>query len=113
MRILRCVPLLLFVVATASHAQQTGINGTVTDPSGAIVVGAKVEVKEAGGATFVATTNSAGAYVIPTLVAADYSVTVSALGFGTVEKKITILVGQKVEVNLTLVGGQYLNFSRS
>ena len=102
MRILRCVPLLLFVVATASHAQQTGINGTVTDPSGAIVVGAKVEVKEAGGATFVATTNSAGAYVIPTLVAADYSVTVSALGFGTVEKKITILVGQKVEVNLTL-----------
>jgi hypothetical protein len=102
MRFLRYVPVFLFIVAIAAHAQQTGINGTVTDPSGAIVVGAKVEVRQAGAATFVATTNSAGAYVIPTLVAADYTVTVSAPGFGTVEKKITILVGQKAEVNLTL-----------
>jgi carboxypeptidase family protein len=102
MRILRCIPFLLLVVAIAARAQQTGINGTVTDPSGAIVIGAKVEVKQAGGATFVATTNSVGAYIIPTLVAADYTVTVSAPGFGTIDEKITILVGQTVEVNLTL-----------
>jgi len=93
---------LFFVAATAAYAQQTGVTGTVTDPSGAVVAGASVQVKEAGGATFSATTNAAGIFVVPSLVASDYTVTVSANGFGKVEKKITILVGQVGEANIRL-----------
>jgi hypothetical protein len=93
---------LFFVAATAACAQQTGVTGTVTDPSGAVVAGASVQVKEAGGATFSATTNAAGIFVVPSLVASDYTVTVSANGFGKVEKKITILVGQVGEANIRL-----------
>jgi len=74
----------------------------VTDPSGAVVVGATVLATAAGGATFTAVTNASGGYTMPALSAADYTVTASANGFGKVEKKITILVGQMVAVNLKL-----------
>jgi hypothetical protein len=102
MRTLRCTIFLLIAIATVAHAQHTGISGTVTDSSGAVVAGAKVRATQAGGATFVATTNGSGVYVIPTLDAADYMVIVSAKGFGIVEKKITLLLGQMLEVNLSL-----------
>jgi len=100
---LRLALLLAFCLSAFSvYAQQTGINGTVTDPSGAVVPGAEVHATQIGGASFTATTNSAGVYVIPALIAADYMVSATAPGFGRVEKKITILIGQTVAVNFTL-----------
>lgn len=92
----------LAVAAFSVYAQQTGINGIIRDPSGAVVAGAAVVATATGGASFTTTTNAAGAYVIPSLIAADYSVRVSAPGFGTIEKTITLLVGQNLEVDLTL-----------
>ncbi len=93
---------LSFVLASAAFAQQTGISGKVTDPSGAVIAGAQVEIKQASGATFTATTNSDGIFIVPSLIASDYAVTVSAKGFGTVEKKLTILVGQMGEASVRL-----------
>jgi len=82
--------------------QQTGISGIVTDTSGAAVAGAKVEVKQAGGASFVTKTNAHGEYVVPSVTAAEYTISASAPNFATAEKKILLLVGQLATVDLSL-----------
>src|SRR5579863_10126476 len=75
------LPALLF--ASFLHAQATGsISGTVTDPSGAAVRGAKVTVTvPATGLTREATTGERGDYVVPLLGVADYNVRVELQGF--------------------------------
>ena len=75
--------LLLFFVVTM-HAQTiTGnINGTVTDPSGAIIPGAKVTAKNTDtNVQTSATSNNDGLYNIRFLQIGHYTVTVTAPGF--------------------------------
>jgi hypothetical protein len=90
------------VLSLPALAQQTGLSGVVTDSQGGLIQGAKVEAKQTGGSTFDATTNARGTYVMPSLGAAEYTVTVSAQGFATVEKKVLLLVGQLAQVDVTL-----------
>jgi hypothetical protein len=76
--------LALFVLAMpALQAQTTAqLSGTVTDPSGAVVPGAKVElVNDATKDSRVVTTNSAGLYSFPALLPSVYTLKVSAKGF--------------------------------
>jgi hypothetical protein len=94
--------LLSLAVTSSVYAQQTGISGRVTDTQGAVISGAAVEVKQIGGASFSTKTNEAGTYLMPSLTAGDYFVTVSAQGFGTVKTKVTMLVGQTPEVDTPL-----------
>ena len=98
--------LLVFVLAvTAAYAQQTGITGKVTDTQGAVIPNAAVEIKQIGASAFNTKTNSDGIYIIPSLVAGDYIVTVTSPGFNTVEKRVSMLVGQTPEVDVTLPVG--------
>jgi hypothetical protein len=85
-----------------AFAQQTGFSGTITDVQGGAIVGAKVEVKQTGGATFLATTNAQGEYVIPKVTAAEYTLTASASGFATTQKKVLLLVGQLATIDFQL-----------
>ena len=89
-------------VASSAYGQETGITGVVTDQQGAIVQGAKIEVKQVGAASFLATTNAQGAYTVPSLTAGHYSVTASATGFAATEREVLLLVGQLAQVNMTL-----------
>jgi vitamin B12 transporter len=70
------------------------IHGTVTDPSGAAVPNAKVELLETknDNETLVATvmTNTNGEYVLERVFAAGSRLRVSSPGFGTLEKSISI-----------------------
>src|SRR5271156_534637 len=53
--------------------------GTVTDPSGAAVPGAKVTLtSKATGEVQIATTNSSGAYRVPLLKPGDYTLVIAA-----------------------------------
>jgi hypothetical protein len=95
--------LLGFVLLSQSvQAQQTGLSGVITDAQGGVIQGAKVEVKELDGSSFFATTNAQGTYIVPTLSAAEYTITVKAQGFATVQKKVLLLVGQLAQVDVTL-----------
>jgi Carboxypeptidase regulatory-like domain len=94
--------LVLAIGGVVAHGQTTGITGVVTDPQGALVQGAKVEIKAVAGSSFYATTNGLGVYVVPNLTAAQYSITVSAPGFGMAERGVLLLVGQLAQVNITL-----------
>ena len=81
-RVLLC--LLLMLGAASLHAQtfRGGINGTVTDQSGAVVPAAAVTVTNNGtGVSLNAITSSAGEYQFQDLPLATYTVGVTATGF--------------------------------
>jgi hypothetical protein len=97
--------ILLGVCALGARGQSTAsISGTVTDPSGAVVAGAHVTVHNLGtGEDRKVDTDSAGLYVVPSLVPDDYSIMVTASGFGNYKlEKLTLLVDQAETVNVKL-----------
>src|SRR5580658_3121975 len=102
MKMLMRLFLFLTVALSGAYAQQTGLSGVVTDSQGAVITGAKVEVKHLDGSSFFATTNAQGSFVFPALVAAEYKITVTAPGFSTADKRLLLLVGQLAQVNMML-----------
>jgi hypothetical protein len=101
-RILSLVGVLALLVGSAL-AQQTSISGRVTDASGAVVAGAKITANRTdGGEGYKAATNAAGAYQIPSIVASDYILSVEAEGFAKSEKRLTILIGQSLNIEFVL-----------
>lgn len=87
-----------------SQGTTGGIQGTVTDPSGAVVPGASVQVTAP---TLVGSkqtsTDSAGVYRFDNLPPGTYTLTVSAKGFGeVVQKGLIINVGHLPIVNVGL-----------
>src|SRR6184192_167947 len=92
----------------ASHAQDTGyISGTVTDKSGAAVVGAEVVITNTvGSLTRTTTTNADGAYVVPGLPGATYNISVTAKGFQKYSAtKVVLDVAQKIRIDVQLTVG--------
>jgi hypothetical protein len=107
MKMFSKLALLLLIAGFISYsvpalAQQTGVTGVVKDTQGGAIPGAKVTVKQAGGARFDATTNAQGTYIVPSVDAAEYTITATAPGFATVEKKFLLLVGQLATVDISL-----------
>ena len=109
----------LFLLSSASGQTVTGsIAGVVTDPSGAVVPGAKVVSENtATGVRTSVLTNSAGVYTLRFLPIGTYTVTISAKGFATrrseafpleidqtaeVDAKLTINESTTVEVRETI-----------
>jgi outer membrane receptor protein involved in Fe transport len=71
------------------------LTGTVTDPSGAVVAGATVNLKnEATGQTHTTTTNSNGNYRFSLLTPGTYTVSVNATGFSKSQTTAMVNVGQ-------------------
>ncbi len=106
-RIVRVLVLLLLGAVCAS-AQGTGsIVGTVTDPSGSVIAGAKITATDAGtGAARSATSNGEGYYIISLLRPSQYNLSVSASGFRTYEgKAVTLLADQNLTHNVRLAVG--------
>ena len=96
------------VARLQAQANKGIISGTVTDTSGAVVVGANVEVKDVGtGISYTAVTDSQGHYLIPELLVGNYQVQASKSGFQTVvHSGITLTVGVQLLVDFKLPVGQ-------
>ena len=101
--------LLMISASTLGFAQagRGGLNGMVSDPSGAVVPGAKVTLLDhATGVKQSTITTGAGLYSFVSLNPGKYSVTVSMQGFETVTREnITISVDQESAANVTLKVG--------
>src|SRR5712671_5112743 len=84
------------------------IVGTVTDPSGALVVAAKVTAVESGtGISREAVTNTSGGFVIPGLRPTNYTLTVEASGFSKyTQSNVVLTADQSATVNVALSVGQ-------
>ena len=100
--------LLTFGALNAFPQAETGqIVGSVSDPSGASVPGAKVTVKSvATGTERSQTTSDVGAFTFPNLLPETYEVTVEAPGFTTVKQQTTVTVGMKIGLDLKLEVGK-------
>jgi Carboxypeptidase regulatory-like domain len=84
---LAIVILAILASGAAAFGQSTfgAILGTVTDPSGAVIMGASVTLTNTGtGVDRLTVTNSAGAYSFFNLEAGKYKVTIAQPGFATV-----------------------------
>lgn len=85
---------LILLAGNLLLAQQTSIQGTVKDASGAVISGAVVRaVPTDGGATATTVTSDSGVYVLPTLRAAEYRVRAEVPGFTPTERVVRVLVG--------------------
>ena len=84
------------------------IYGTVTDPSGAVVAGAKVTTTEVNkGITVATTTNESGNYTQPHLVVGAYKVSIEASGFKTtVQENVPVSVDASTRVDVVLQVGE-------
>jgi hypothetical protein len=99
----------LFAASTVLGQEITGaITGVVTDPTGAVLVGANVTAKDADrGTTWKAQTNGDGVYNLPRLPIGVYDVRVEAQGFQTaVHAPFRLELNQTARVDVAMTLGQ-------
>src|SRR6266849_4693834 len=91
-------------IAVSAQLPTSTLNGTVTDPQGAAVAGAKVTVvSQATGAVRDTTTDTAGFYSVTNLLPADYTVHVETPTFAKGEiKDVRLEVGRASTVDVKL-----------
>lgn len=97
---------LMLVCSMAAHigAQQPAsstLSGTVTDPQGCVIQGARLRVKQKStGIEHDATTNSEGFYVLTNLAVGEYEVRAAATGFAE-QHEVTLMlrIGQSATLN--------------
>ena len=106
-RIYSFVLLCISCMPVSAQVDHASLSGTVTDSSGALVQGAKVEtVSVETGLHRQTVTGSAGTYQIPGLPIGIYTVTVSQAGFDTIEYKgVELAVGQPRTIDAKLSVG--------
>lgn len=96
-RSLRAMLLASFTVfGIWAQSDNTSVNGTVKDPTGAAIPSAKITLKNDNtGATRETASSAAGTYVIPSIPSGTYTLTVEVQGFKKFESK-----SNKVDANL-------------
>src|SRR5579872_4499616 len=103
---------LLLVLLTAPLASPQAANGrvvgTVADPGGAVIAGAKVTVTNVGtGVHWETTTRQDGSYQVLELPIGNYSVSVQEEGFGTaVTQPAELQINQSLRLDVALTLGQ-------
>src|SRR5438874_2088094 len=108
------LPLLLLCVflhpqpATAQTLTSGQVVGQITDPSGAVVPQAKIDLRDAAtGAMRTTTTDSSGQYTFPQVTPGTYAVTITAHGFAkAVIPSLAVEVGKSSTINVSLTLGK-------
>jgi hypothetical protein len=97
----------LLVSGVFGQSDRGAITGTLTDPSGAVIAAAKIEVRNVdNGATYAGGTTATGNFELPQLPTGNYELTVTADGFKRyVKQNIFIPVAQIVRIDVTLEVG--------
>jgi len=113
MRFPRFVPLVIYITLNTftlfAQSPNGNINGLVSDPSSAAVVGAEVvAVNDVTGLQYTTKSNSEGIYVLPNLPPGPYRVQVSKIGFKTLIKPDIVLnVQDSLSINFALLVGAF------
>src|SRR5215469_5819472 len=106
--LLVCAVVGLLSAAAGAHAQGVGasgsINGSVSDPTGAVVPKVSiVAIETARGTRYATATNSSGQYAFIGLPPARYDVTAEISGFQTeIQKGVVVSVGETATVDFRL-----------
>lgn len=84
------LPALQIQDANAQNETLAGVSGRVTDPSGAVVAGATVTLRDASGKTQQTTTGTDGSFRLTELPAGQYELKVTARGFAVKQQSIEL-----------------------
>jgi hypothetical protein len=107
--LVRATLVLMVGLAALNLSAQTDtarIQGTVTDPTGAVVPGATIIVTSTDqGTKFPATSDGAGNFTLSGIPRGNYSIKVEANGFGAVEQDLTLDVSQVKSLSFKLQPG--------
>jgi hypothetical protein len=105
--ILGVLAMSLMVGVAAAQTGTASIVGTVTDPNGGVVPGAKITIRNIDtNHEFTIDSDSAGAYVAGGLLPGNYELRAEGSGFVTqVRKGITLTVAQTAQINFSLTIG--------
>jgi len=105
-----CACFLLILGSVLAHAQilRGTISGRVTDPTGAVIAGARVTATETStGSVYNAVSNGDGAYTIPFVAPGKYRVNVTVTGFKSyVRDNVVVGANENVAVDTPLEMGQ-------
>jgi hypothetical protein len=100
----------LLLIESAAFGQGGGnaaLNGTVTDPTGAVIASARVTVTQIGTEVKrTANSNANGQFNVPSLPPAAYRVSVEAPGFKTFVQEVTLLADQIGSLQVPMQLGQ-------
>jgi Carboxypeptidase regulatory-like domain/TonB dependent receptor len=98
--VLVSLPDLLLAQTTVGTGSIVGI---VSDPSGAVISGAKITITNvATGQVIDVATNSSGSFISGALIPGNYKTLVSSKGFSTEEVSVAVLVGNTSTANVKL-----------
>ena len=103
--------LFFFLLISAGLVSQAQVNtanlsGLVTDPTGAVLAHVTVAVtNRATGYSRTVTTDGAGLYSFQDLPIGQYSLSVNAAGFDTINEKVILTVGQRAREDFHLQVG--------
>ncbi|HEY0510749.1 MAG TPA: TonB-dependent receptor [Thermoanaerobaculia bacterium] len=102
----------LAIAAVAQSSSTATIRGKVTNDSGATPADARIEaVGTASGFVRTAAAGPDGSFQLAGLTPGEYNITVSATGFEPRTQKVTVLVGQNLNVTFVLTPTAVLNES--
>lgn len=107
-RVLFLVAFFAFLSPALAQEIAASLNGVVSDTTGAAIVGASVEIRNAAVLGFrrSATTDKDGTYTVTNLPPATYTVIVSSPGFRSLTtESVTLFVAEKRSVNAHLEAG--------
>jgi hypothetical protein len=97
--------LCILSIATPAFGQiaTTSLRGTIKDPSGALVPGAKITITDkATGKSISTVADSAGAYNFAQIAPSKYTIVVTMSGFGDQTKSAELLVNQPATIDFAL-----------
>jgi len=99
-----CLSCLVLSLAPVAQLPTSTLNGTVTDPQGAVVAGAKVAIINAAtGVSRETTTGSDGGFSVTDLTPGNYTVRINASGFAVSEfNEIHLDVGRALTLDVSL-----------
>ena len=95
---------LLLAVALTAQETRGRVQGSVRDPSGAVVAGAAVTLTNGDtGLTAAKSTNETGHYLFDMVVPGHYTINVAAAGFKSfVQKNVLVEVGGDITVDVAI-----------
>ena len=95
--------LAMYAGSAGAQTYRGSIHGVVTDPSGAVVVGATVTAKNvSNGASRTVVAAGDGGFVIPELEAGRYTIEANSKGFNTFSEEAVVEVGLDTTVDVRL-----------
>jgi Ca-activated chloride channel homolog len=92
----------LALLVAPAQIRTGAVAGTVTDAAGKAVPGAAIRLEGNGVPPYSTVSDTAGAFTIPRIPVARYSLTVSLAGFTTYTTRISIVAEQTTRVNVSL-----------